>query len=105
MSNKNKIILKFFLVFGVIFLILEIFMTKLGFRERVFTSALFKGEEFYYAILVSILVCLASSFFGYLLAKKKGRDPIKWTLFCFFANIWGIIILSFLETRKQKYGN
>ena len=45
---------------------------------------------------------LGSPILGYLLAKKKGRDPIRWAIICLLTLYLGLIVLALMKSFKVE---
>lgn len=99
MTPKSKVILKIAITFVILFVILDILMVEFNLREIVFKSSLFSEDYRYLSFLVPIGVSILTSGVGYLIAKKKNRNKIKWTLLCFIFSIWGVAVLLFLPSQ------
>ncbi len=39
---------------------------------------------------------------GFIVAKEKGEDPIKWAKHCFILNVWALIYLHSMKTKKTE---
>jgi hypothetical protein len=53
-------------------------------------------------IVVIFLVITLFTFFGFILAKKKGRNKILWMILSFLFNFWAVLVLWFLPDVKNK---
>ena len=103
MKLRLKITLKIVLTFFLMFLLLEIAMVVFNFRETVFRSFLFEHPEL--VSLFTIPLASLTAYLGYVLARNKNKNPKKWAILCFFLNIWGLIVLSFLPVDPKSNVN
>lgn len=39
---------------------------------------------------------------GFIVAKEKGENPVKWAIYCFLLNIWALIFLHSLHPKKPE---
>jgi len=53
------------------------------------------------AVTFDLFIFSISSYWGYQLAKKRGRNPVRWSVICFFLTIWGILILYSLKAPNK----
>ena len=42
-----------------------------------------------------------SSVFGFFLSKRKNRNRLKWSVLCFFFNLWALLVLWFLPASNN----
>lgn len=61
-----------------------------------------KDQVLWGAQVLMIPITVLFAILGFRLAKKKGRNPMKWMFACFFFNVWAFIYLWALPDLKAS---
>lgn len=106
-EHENKSIIVGILIFLLLFVGLGFAIFKLGLGHFVAKSYENARDKDYIhqlrllSLFAGVLFAISCSVAGFFVAKKRGRNKVKWIILCFFFNLWGLIILLLLP-RKEK---
>ena len=107
MSELSKAILKTFLVFVIVALLLDRAIAIFHLNKILFDSFLFDRQHPYnklvqpISFVITMMTAAFSSYLGYLVAGRKNRDKKAWAVLCIFLNIWGAVLLGFLPKIEK----
>lgn len=66
----------------------------------------FKGDNITFFFLYSTIGFLflegIIARVGFIVAKEKGENPVKWATYCFLLNVWALIYLHSLQPKKPE---
>ena len=104
MPNRPKIALIIVGVFLILLIVFNGLFFIFNWGEWLCSSCFFENEKLQKTIQFSVVVFLLStSFLGFGLAKKRGRNQLGWFCACFFFNAWGLLVLWLLpDLHKEK---
>lgn len=90
-----------------IFLFTFSLISIMSFKFHLLSMMRTLSEKQHYLLLIfiNIIYMLTFSFIGFLIAKKKGREPRKWMLVSFFFHVFAIIYLYALPDLRRKTKN
>lgn len=98
----KKLFVGIIIVF-IIFIALVVFDSN--FHLLKLLKGLPKNQARTIGLSITIFIMLLFSVCGFVLSKKKGRNPVRWTLFCFLFHVWAFIYLWSLPDLKTKTEN
>jgi hypothetical protein len=102
MNDRIKLFLKFSFLFIGLFAVVDVIIINFGFRESIYGSTFFQNNNIWVISIAIVFFSLITAFSGRMLAKKKTRNVLSWSLICFFTNIWGLILLLLLPAYEEK---
>lgn len=82
-------------VFGITKLLLDFARNMTGGRVNI---VIFRVFASLFVLTIIGFSCIKASS----IARQKNRNPIAWIIICLFINVWGVILLAYLPSRKVR---
>jgi hypothetical protein len=95
----KKIVFGIFIMFVIL---VALVMLDSKFRLIKILQSLPEGQARGIGLSIIIFSMSLFSILGFLLSKKKGRDPLRWTFLCFFFQVWALIYLWSLPGLNDR---